>query len=253
MLEALPRSWKEEFALAAAIRREDILFREKIARADALARERTEEVRIRQLRKEKEAAALEAILAPPERIAAFRTRLDTYDAKTVEALMLNQEQMDTVRRAMDDMLQKAHVLPDGRRVFKTIDGQKVFDEHGTELAPEVVDPKRIDEKNPRWETFKGNLDQYEQLRTERRDLHDFQDRLDTTRERLDKGGVSERDMERMKEELASAMPDRVRRKLDADDPAALDRLGDPNPPVQDMEATLRRTGLAPAAAAAGPT
>jgi hypothetical protein len=68
------------------------------------------------------AAALKFALATPEQIAAFTVRLDTYDTATVEALLANQEALDAVKARIDDLLLKAHTLPDGRRVFKTEDG-----------------------------------------------------------------------------------------------------------------------------------
>lgn len=42
----LPRSWKEDFALAAAMRREDIRHREKLAQIEAQARTRTADATI---------------------------------------------------------------------------------------------------------------------------------------------------------------------------------------------------------------
>ncbi len=130
MQVVIPRSWKEEFALAAAVKREDILHREKMARFEAVSRQRIDEARIKQKQREQDLAALEAAFAPPARIVEFRQQIYTYDTKTVEALMDNQEAMERVSKTLDDMLGKAQVLPDGRRVFKTTDGQNVFDEHG---------------------------------------------------------------------------------------------------------------------------
>ena len=249
MPQVVPRSWKDDFALAAAMRQEDILYREKIARADALARERTEEVRVRQKRREQEAAAIEAALAPPERVAAFRVQIDRYDTKTVEALMDNREAMDAVRERIAQMLAKGHVLPDGRRVFKTMDGQKVFDEHGKELAAEVIDPQAIDDRKPRWETLRDARTEFDQLAAERQGLHDYQTRLDAVREYVDKDDLTERDLDRMKDDLAATMPDRVRHKLPADDPAAAKTRANATPP--DLDSLVVRTGLAPAAPGPG--
>lgn len=147
---------------------------------------------------------------------------------------------------IDGILGTAHTLPDGRRVFKTGDGSKVFDEHGREVAPETLDPKAIDGQRPKWETFRDAKLEDVRLTTERQDLLVYQGKLDRTRDGLDKGGLSERDLERMQNDLASAMPDRVRRKLDADDPAAPARQTDTPLPVKDMDAAMRKTGLAPA-------
>lgn len=78
-----------------------------------------------------------------EVIADFRVELDTYDEATTAALQDVVERLDIAQQRVDDILEQAHVLPDGRRVFKTKDGLRVFDEHGVELAPSEIDPDEI--------------------------------------------------------------------------------------------------------------
>ena len=41
------------------------------------------------------------------------------------------------------MLAKAYVLDDGRRVFETADGARVYDEFGEFVPPEIIDPDLI--------------------------------------------------------------------------------------------------------------
>ena len=250
MMEAiLPRSWKEQFALAAAIRQEDILYREKLARFDARQRQITEEQRIATLKSDAQAwAAFEAALAPPAHIADFRSRLVTYDTKTVEALIDNQEALDRVRERLDDLLGKAHVLPDGRRVFKTMDGQRVFDEHGQEMKADAVDPSSIDDRKPRWETFKADVDERRRLVEERQGLIDYQAKLDETRDRLDKGDITNGDLDDMKGDLERAMPDTVRRKLgmEGENRTTAPAAAGPSEAMPDgMDALMRQTGLSP--------
>lgn len=77
--------------------------------------------------------ALQGALAPAHKIADFTVKLDRYDTATVQALMDNERDVLAVREKIDAMMLKAHVLPDGRRVFKTEDGTRVFDEFGAQL------------------------------------------------------------------------------------------------------------------------
>ena len=46
---------------------------------------------------------------------------------------------------------QAYLLPDGRRVFKTEDGSRVFDEHSIEVTD--FDPETIEDWRPRREAF----------------------------------------------------------------------------------------------------
>lgn len=242
----LPRSWKEEFAQAALNRREDIRHRERLALADAQARARTAEAVSQQKRRELEAAALQSALAPLPRAAEFRTRLDTYDAKTVEALIENQQAIDAIRGQIDDMLGKAHVLPDGRRVFKTTDGQKVFDEHGQELSSELIDPRHIDDKKPKWEAFKEVTLERARLAQEREQLLDYQAKLDQTRERLDKSEITNGDLDELERTLKDDMPDPIRRKVGMKEAEPGNDFD--SEAVAGMDRMMERTGLGPAPA-----
>jgi hypothetical protein len=222
----LPRSWKEEFAQAAAAKREDILFREKLDAHEADERRRRRKEQIKQEREEREdfRSAMYA-LAPPEKIVIFRERLDRYDTKTVEALMENSEALDAIRQRIDRMLLRAHVLPDGRRVFKTMDGTKVFDENGTEMGRHAIDAQLIDDAKPRWENFKAAVDEKTELLKERQDLSDYQSKVDQARAKIDAGGVTNGELDSLGESLEAAMPEVVRRKMADKAPA---RSSDPN-------------------------
>lgn len=186
----------------------------------------------------------------PEAISEFRVQLDDYDTVTVEALMENQAAIDAVQERIEAMLQDAHILPDGRRVFKTKDGMRVFDEHGQELPPEIIDPMTIDDMKPRWESFSADMNEWERLMQEREQLHDYQAKLDDARERLDSGEITQDELDKLKTVLAEDVPVAVREKLGLEKPqveiapahdatvtaeAAL-------PP--DMDALMRQTGFA---------
>ena len=109
------------------------------AKHDQQRREQMEE------REEDSATALSAAatLASEIQIREFKVKVDAYDSATVTALMENQELLDAVNKRLEAMLARAHVLEDGRRVFRTEDGTQVFDEHGLEVTAEEINPDSI--------------------------------------------------------------------------------------------------------------
>lgn len=105
--------------------------------------ERLRKDRIDELRgDEAELSSFADAIVSASEIAEFEVDLDRYDTATVAALQENEVQLAQVRERMDALLGQAYVLPDGRRVFKTEDGLRVFDESGKELDASTIDPKR---------------------------------------------------------------------------------------------------------------
>lgn len=139
----------------------------------------------------------------------FREELDSYDAATIAALQDNERDLMLVRQRLDEMLGRAHVLPDGRRVFKTEDGQRVFDENGNELATEEIHPDEIDDSKPRWEQYRAELEAFKALERERVELIDYQAKLDEARERLDRGEMSQEEFDGLRDDLKASMPEAV--------------------------------------------
>lgn len=111
------------------------------------------------------------------------------------------------------MLLRAHVLDDGRRVFRTQDGAKVFDEFGTEVAPEIVTPDEIDPSAPIWEEYWSDRERHTELTQERQELLDYQERLDDTRERVTDGELSADEIDALETELEELMPLAVQEEL----------------------------------------
>jgi hypothetical protein len=148
-------------------------------------------------------------------IAAFRERLDRYDTVTVEALMENQNALDEVHGKIEAMRAQAYSLPDGRKVFKTTDGRRVFDENGAAISKETLDPDAIEDGRPKWEAIKTQLDARQQLEAERGELLQFQVRADQARERAGQDGLSGKELDAIGVELDQAMPEAVRQKLAA--------------------------------------
>ena len=117
---------REHYRLEA---RRDDRRQEAFRREQRRLREQAEERREQAESRAEDADLLVATaIATSEEIARVTAKLDRYDVATIEALQLNEEQLAAVQAEIDHLLLEAHVLPDGRRVFKTEDGTRVFDE-----------------------------------------------------------------------------------------------------------------------------
>lgn len=190
-------------------------------------------------------------------VATFRAELDTYETATVVALQENEQRLESAQKRLDELLMRAYVLPDGRRVFKTQDGTRVFDETGAEVSPSVVAPDQIGDQHPRWEEYNPRRAEVNRLEAERQAILQYQLRLDEARERLNSGNMTREEYDRLRGELRTEMPEAVRRHVpgmeDERDPA-LASEAEPKPVTAsaalDISEDMVPTSSAPAASAA---
>ncbi|MFN3226814.1 MAG: hypothetical protein ACE360_11265 [Hyphomicrobiales bacterium] len=157
--------------------------------------------------------AVPFVQATTAQIEAFTDQLDRYDAATVAALHQNDIELELVRERLEDMLLRAHVLEDGRRVFRTEDGTKVFDEFGAEVAPEIIEPDAIDPSAPTWEEYWADRERLTELTEERENLLDYQERLDEARDQVTDGDITTDELDALSDELGNLMPARVQAEL----------------------------------------
>ncbi len=165
-------------------------------------------------------AAAVVVPASQERIATFETDLTLYETATVEALMKNARQMEIVHAQMEALLAQAHVMDDGRRVFRTQDGTQVFDEFGQQVSREEIHPDVIPDSAPFWEEYSPIYSNKNRLSAERQNLLAYQDRLDAARDTIAEGNITEADLDALQTSLANDMPDPIRRLLPTNHPAA---------------------------------
>jgi len=169
-------------------------------------------------RKERERIEqIEAALATPVQVAIFKAQLDAYDTVTVEALMNNERQFAEIRARIQSMLLEAHVLPDGRRVFRTRDGKQVFDEHGREVSPDTLKADAIDPRRPTWEDLQGARDQEKRVIEERERLDQYQQKLDEARNKVNEGNLTKEELDQLDKELEKSMPKPVREVVQRND------------------------------------
>lgn len=159
------------------------------------------------------------LIAELDRIeeAELRVRMEQHEHALIEALIANEEALADAQRAVDRMLGEAYVLPDGRRVFKTEDGQRVFDENGRELVPDEVVPAEIGEEHPTWEKYGAAVGARDGLAAERQELLDYQRKLDTANEKMAAGTMSDADLADLDRLMTDDVPEAVRRRLSSDD------------------------------------
>lgn len=208
---AMQRDWKGLFALAVegkeAQHREEQM---KLFYKD-LDHDRDKQHEASREHEKETKQFLEAATAA--QLATFDQHLDAYDTQTVHALMENGEALDKLRMQTRQMEESAYVLPDGRRAFKTQDGQRVFDEHGAEISHDVIDPRMIADRHTQWEPLKAVQDAKFKLETERQGLVDYQSKLDDARSRSSHGDMSKKQLDDLDADLKASAPPSVRQKL----------------------------------------
>ncbi|MCH9808830.1 MAG: hypothetical protein K0U74_13970 [Alphaproteobacteria bacterium] len=154
-----------------------------------------------------------AALADPVDVAEFRVKLDTYDEATVKALMENRALLDSVNQRIEEMLDGAHKLEDGRRVFKTIDGQRVFDEHGASVPLQTINPEQIPNHLPKWEHLQAERQLKETLIEERQQILEFQDKLDRARESADADDFTQSELDDLEADIEDSAPPSVAKHM----------------------------------------
>ena len=205
------KSWKLDFARSAEPER----FRELVRRAQEETRKKDKEKQA-EAEAEAEAAFDLLIMATAAELAAFDVTINHSEVATYEALIENERLLDLARREREEMLQKAYTLPDGRRVFESEDGLKVFDEDGNELDATVITPEEIEDWRPRHEAFQVANDNVKDLVAQRSEIIAYQERLELAREQVKNGEISQSDLKDIERELAAEMPDAVRDQLPPD-------------------------------------
>ena len=206
------QDWKESFSRAADHRHAVIRRRE-----NELERDRRERQEARKDRQHDDAndagvVTVAVVLATTEQIDAFNTQLDDTDAALVEALTENCEALRQARARLEEILGRAHRLPDGRAVFRTEDGLRVISETGDDIT-DIIAPDEIDPTRPTWEAFDTVVQEQATLHAEQEDLLDYQRRVDEARDRVADGDLTTDELDDLQAGLEQHMPEAVRSRL----------------------------------------
>lgn len=238
-MELIPvRSWKAEFARSASSERQEEFRRLQLD--EKRKRDKREEEKDK---REDAEELLGLAMASDSQMAEFSVELDQYDTATVEALMDNEAALTKQREALRDMLNQAYVLPDGRKVFKSEDGQRVYDETGAQLQLKDVDPDLIEEWRPTSEQYLAGRNAEQALVQEHQQLIDFEQRVQTARERTEDGGMTVKEVEAMRRDLADSAPPAVHRRVFGEQENDAPNLADAIKPA--MVPLVQHAGLNP--------
>ncbi|MEL7444256.1 MAG: hypothetical protein AAGK02_00390 [Pseudomonadota bacterium] len=158
-------------------------------------------------------------ITPLERLR-LETRLADHQSAVIRALQENQDKLDASELALDALREQAYVHKDGRRIFKSQDGEWVIDETGLRLSPLEIDPDQIEDFRPSAETWLDALDAHRDLQEERDALIEYQTDLDEAEVLMRRGGLTEAEASEL-DDLLQGAPTAVRRHLPKSDPAAV--------------------------------
>lgn len=134
-----------------------------------------------------------------ERLRTVERRLEALDRASLEALHAAEQRLETLR-------DNANRTVDGRLVFRSAEDGRLYDEEGTLVSPEHVDPEAWDPNAPTREQYEETLDRIERIRDWREQRQAIEERAsdNPTEDELDA-------LERELEDLESDMPASIRR------------------------------------------
>ncbi|MEM1149528.1 MAG: hypothetical protein AAGI03_03090 [Pseudomonadota bacterium] len=158
--------------------------------------------------------------ATAEQVRRLSVRTDLHQQLVIEALQENREALDQSQEALDALLEEAHMLEDGRRVFESRDGTRVVDEFGQVVAPSIVRPEEIEDWRPDAETYLERRDAHMALIREQRELLEYQQELDRMDQQIASGNLSQEELQRMETFMDDNAPAAIRAKLPETDPAS---------------------------------
>ena len=157
--------------------------------------------------------AASAILATEVEVQEFQERLTVYDEATVNALIENTKALDVINAQIEENLKSAYTLEDGTRVFKSEDGTWGIDEHGQRFDSDTQDMDSIPSTKVTAEEAEKVFTQRDQLILERKQIHEYQEKLDNARERSNADDFTKEELDELDKELEAEMPESVKLQL----------------------------------------
>lgn len=157
--------------------------------------------------------ASSVILATEFEVQEFQAKLDIYDEATVKALMENQKALDAINAEIEEKFKDSHVMDDGRKVLKSKDGTWAIDEEGNRLDAQTNDIDEIPETRVKADDVVGDIKKRDELRIERQEIHDYQDKLDNARERSNADDFTKEELDGLDTDLEAEMPMAVKRQM----------------------------------------
>lgn len=148
------------------------------------------------------------------RIERLQSEAVLAETASYEALIAAREKLAETMQRLNAMLEQAHQLPDGRRVFLSEDGSYAIDEDLNQLTDNEMDEVE-------WEAGRTTAEDYSQTHADEaaalqdvRDIEKYRQQLEDNREKLgNKEPITGDDIAAIEDDIA-AMPDSVRERYD---------------------------------------
>lgn len=175
-----------------------------------------------------------AIEATENQIAAFNARMDYYEARLdrlegkldlrgeaiTKAMIENRGRYDQLIDQREQILEVSHTLEDGRKVFKSADGQTVHFEDGSLVPDYIITPNQLPDDNHPYEALekveqgiKALEDEFAELERAEADIEIVRDRILNARDKIAEGrdaakgeGITPDDLDALDEEINELMP-----------------------------------------------
>jgi hypothetical protein len=153
------------------------------------------------------------VLASREHVEEFTKKLELLDQASAEALVESEEKL---RKAKDDLQRlrdRAYELttPDGGVMKVYRDGSAVRDDGGAQVDPLLIKPEDIPESAPTWGDIQDKENIVRDAQRQHRETVEYRERLDKGRKRLEKGAISEDELDELEKDV-ERMPALVRKQ-----------------------------------------
>lgn len=148
--------------------------------------------------------------------ARINEDFDRMDEASVLALQEIEQELLDLQRERERVLEHAYRDEQGRAIFMTQDERAAYYQDGLKLSEDEFAAMRDRLRGrPSWESWQGASDRREQLFAERDQIHAHEASRSELRDELARGSVSAEEAEIRAQEIADAMPERVRRKFES--------------------------------------
>lgn len=157
----------------------------------------------RQRQEERYAALRQMTMASQERIAEFHRRLERLERETYEAMIEAEEKLREARKELDELRERAYeiVMPDGRKTKVYRDGDKVIEEDGTLVDPDIIGAEDVPENFPTGDQLRSMRSRVEIVEKDyKKKVSDFAS-VGEARERLGNGEIGAEELQELEESI----------------------------------------------------
>lgn len=131
------------------------------------------------------------------RLEHIRDRMNELDRASLQAYRLAERKAQEAQDSLDDIQRRATVDEQGRRIYRTEDGQRAFYENGQQLTAAEKDKAKWREGSPSWEQHQDASKRAEEAIRERDAIKEYREMLEKNRDRTDDLDGLEKDLENM--------------------------------------------------------